>query len=607
MDKGREYENSLDKDFRKQEGIFYSPNYITNYIVNQAVSNFLEEQTDKFLALQNIKIIDLACGAGAFLLESFDFLLQIYRNDFVDFTNCVGVENIKRHIIANNLFGVDVDLEAVALTQQQLFLQSGFMCHNIKTGNSLIADKTVTEKAFVWETQFAEIMADGGFDVVVGNPPYVVKNPEYLKSFNFVKGNNNTYIAFFERGFQLMKLQKAVLGFIVPTTFFSGANYENFRNHLLENYQIQQIIQLPYDVFEAYIDTAIIILSNIKTKTTTKVYRFESKFYQSDKKIRQEKIDISNFISFPTQKWREYGKIFLNDKILSIGNKFWFAENNVLLGEIAKINRGCLPPKPDELSNKKTEKYNIAWFSNQVFRYHIDKKQLIKFVDYQDLKENKDLVLYQSPKILARQLVSRQFRINMTYTEETFAFKKNLYAIYALEVGFDLKYILAILNSKLFSFCQVNFNTSLQRDDFPAFSLNDFKNFPILKITEKSQLVFAEKVTTLLKQNEDLQQLSSKVFRILKANFELKKVNTMLENWFSISERDFLLELEKQKIKISMNKQIELFEFLEVQKAEAISLYNIITETDKHIDNLVYKLYDLSAEEIEIIEKSFEK
>ena len=75
--------------------------------------------------------------------------------------------------------------------------------------------------------------------------------------------------------------------------------------------------------------------------------------------------------------------------------------------------------------------------------------------------------------------MSRQFRMNLTLINNEFAFKKNLYAIYDISADFLYEYVLALLNSKLFSFIQVNYNTSLQRDDFPAFSLNDFRNFSI--------------------------------------------------------------------------------------------------------------------------------
>ncbi len=615
---------------RKKDGIFYTPEYVTAYMIENSLGEWLEEQKEKIgladesedLAiwkryaeiLQGVKILDPACGSGAFLTQTFDFLFAEWTFVFTAVKKLKeqnldkkGIfsktfTQIKKDIISNNLFGVDLNYESVEITKLGLWLKSAsksdplaLLDDNIKVGNSLISDPAVSEKAFDWEKEFAEIMQNGGFDLIVGNPPYVVKSPDELKNFQFVKGNYNTYIAFFERAFGLLKKESAVLSFIVPTTFFSGANYEAFRNHLLDNYDILQIIQLPYDVFEAYIDTAIIMISSKRKRKTTKIYRF-------DVKADRERIKNLNYLQFPTEKWKEYGKIFLNTQILSIGNKFWFSPNNVLLGQVTKVQRGCLPPQNEELSIKKTEKHNLLWFANQVFRYHVEKKSANLYVDHSTLKESKDLHFFQCPKILARQLVSRQFRINMTYTEETFAFKKNLYGIYDPVAGFDLKYILAVLNSKLFSFCQINFNTSLQRDDFPAFSLHDFRNFPIPIITMDKQQIFVDKVQKIMQAKEDLQVFSSKFFKTLKANFDLSKISAKMENWYQISEKEFLAELEKQEIKISMSKQEELFEFLDEQKEKALLIRDLIENLDEEIDQLVYQVYDLTEEEIKIVE-----
>jgi hypothetical protein len=108
---------------------------------------------------------------------------------------------------------------------------------------------------------------------------------------------------------------------------------------------------------------------------------------------------------------------------------------------------------------------------------------------------------------LGRQLVSRQFRLQFTFTEGGFAFKKNLYAIYNCSSQFNYFYLLAILNSKLFSYIQVGLNTSGQRDDFPAFSLKDFRNFRIPYISPKNQnpfIRFVNKVLILTKDNNYL-------------------------------------------------------------------------------------------------------
>ncbi len=618
---------------RKIDGVFYTPDYITQYIVQHSVGAWLEEQKEILLekyqnetkefwedyqtVLRSLRVLDPACGSGAFLVAVFNFLwvewqmvlreLQAEQNQQKNsqeqgftFENSMQMWQIRKEIIENNLFGVDLNMESVEITKLSLWILQANkavplsdLSPNIKQGNSLIADKAVTDLAFDWQQAFPF-----QFDVVVGNPPYVVLPPEKFRGYEFVQGNYNTYIAFFEKSFQLLKSPNSFLGFIVPNTWFSGDNYANFRNALLQNKHIRQIVQLPYNVFDAYVDTSIVIVKNKLSPKPTKTFQY-------DIKAEKGKIEIENFVTFDKSVWERYGKVFLNKDLLPIGDKVWFAARTVKLGEIAKINRGCLPPKESELSKRKTAIFNLQWFNNQVFRYNISKENTDVFVNYDSLQENKPLTLYECPKILARQLVSRQFRLNMTYTEEIFAFKKNLYAIYDNDSNFDLKYILAVLNSKLFSYCQVNFNTSLQRDDFPAFSLNDFKNFAIPIISLEKQQLFINQVNNLLKANQELETLSQKFIQMLVANFGLQKTSKNIENWFTISPKGILKEFQKQKIHLTLKQKEELFEYLASKQAVAKQFHYELLDADKLIDTLVYQLFQLDETEIQKVEAKY--
>jgi hypothetical protein len=129
----QDYESSLEKDFRKQEGIFYSPNAITYYMLRQLISAYVEDG-NALEALQNIRILDPSCGAGAFLLTAFEELLHCYTTKFPNYST---PDNLKKHIVTHNLFGVDTDPQAVALSQKLLYEKSACLCPNIKQGNSL--------------------------------------------------------------------------------------------------------------------------------------------------------------------------------------------------------------------------------------------------------------------------------------------------------------------------------------------------------------------------------------------------------------------------------------------------------------------------------------
>ncbi|MEI6711953.1 MAG: DNA methyltransferase [bacterium] len=137
--------------------------------------------------LHNVKVLDPACGSGAFLVRVFDWLLAenkrvtniLYETN--DQMKLGDDENYFREILKNNIYGVDLNEESVEITKLSLWLKSAqkgkkllTLDNNIKCGNSLIDDPTVAgDKAFNWNTEFADIMGSGGFDVIVGNPPYV--------------------------------------------------------------------------------------------------------------------------------------------------------------------------------------------------------------------------------------------------------------------------------------------------------------------------------------------------------------------------------------------------------------------------------------------------
>jgi type I restriction-modification system DNA methylase subunit len=624
------------KTKRKKDGVFYTPKYITKYIVENTVGKLCEEKkiaiqiieedyiTDKkrqnktkknLLAklttyrnwLLQLTICDPACGSGAFLNQALDFLINEHK--YIDelqaklFGDAMVLSDVEKSILENNLFGVDLNEESVEIAKLSLWLRTAQpnrklndLNNNIKCGNSLINDVAIAgEKAFNWQQEFPQVFAKGGFDVVIGNPPYVVLSPEVFINYNFTNGNNNTYIAFFELGLKILK-KTSELGFIVPNTWFSGDNFENFRTFIISNINLREIIQLPYNIFEAYIDTSIIFLNKKEHSNITKYYKYDIKDYQDN-------IDFSILNSFPRMEWLRYGKIFLNAELLKIGEKVWFSNKNILLGDISKINRGSLPPKDDEKSLVETEYFDLKWFDNQIFRYKEEVNE-DAYVNYSSLRENKNIEVFKGRRIFARQLMSRQFRMNLSLINYDCAFKKNLYVIYDIKESFIYEFILCVLNSKLFSFTQVNFNTSLQRDDFPAFSLRDFKNFSIPHISTLNQSIFKGKADLMLSLNKNLQEISQKFQRTLQRKFELEKLPKKLEDWYLLTFAEFVKELKKKKIALSISQEAEWEDYFLAQQQKALQLKTKIDTTDKQIDAMVYELYGLTEEEIAIVENT---
>jgi hypothetical protein len=214
------------KTRRKKEGAFYTPAFITRYIIEQALGGVLRDrfeqlrqqhehqakgtaraaladpgvyELDKLKApqraalvrfweawqdqLASIRLLDPACGSGAFLIEAFDQLHTAYQasNDRLqELRGHRSLFDLDRRILEHNLYGVDLNDEAIEICRLSLWIKTAqrgkplaSLDHSIRVGNSVVADPAVHEKAFDWQAAFPEVFAQGGFDVVVGNPPYV--------------------------------------------------------------------------------------------------------------------------------------------------------------------------------------------------------------------------------------------------------------------------------------------------------------------------------------------------------------------------------------------------------------------------------------------------
>ena len=292
---------------RKQDGIFYTPQAITHYLVEQSVGSWLQHQREtlgenrlpelkakdyesivlqkgklktnkavqKHLAfweayrevLAGIRVLDPACGSGAFLNQVFDYLysegqkvndrlaqLKLGQRELFD---------LDRQILSQNIFGVDLNPESVALTRLSLWLKTAnnqksltSLDHNIRVGNSLIDDPSFAEQAFNWQEAFAEIMAEGGFDVVVGNPPYVrhelfseVK-PYLERHYAVYHGMADLYVYFFEKGMNLLKTG-GYFGFIVSNKFLRAGYGRPLTQWLQRHHHVHTLIDFgDLQIFE---------------------------------------------------------------------------------------------------------------------------------------------------------------------------------------------------------------------------------------------------------------------------------------------------------------------------------------------------------------------
>jgi type I restriction-modification system DNA methylase subunit len=590
----------LKPEVRKAGGVYYTPEYIVDYIVKNTVGKLLAELPEA--KAKKLRILDPACGSGSFLIRAYEEMLKYYldlkkkgtagkvakREEKDKQSGQVSIETEgheekltvaeKAMILKEHIYGVDIDDQAVEVTKLSLMLKMlegewGFvkgtavlpmLDKNIKCGNSLISGNVLElsryfgndfhkVKPFNWEEQFLPIVVnEKGFDVVIGNPPYGATFTNEEKKFlgekyKSTNKNNNSYIAFYEKGINELK-DKGLISLLTPTTFLTGDNFLEIREIMLIN-NIKNIVKLPYNIFEdAYIDTCVSIIKKELFDKDVLIANIppKEKILTSD--------DIENKMKKNSKNdWlKNEGKRFLiDDDITKIVKKI-LSNKTTKLSEIFQVDRGTLPPKnysSARIDNNET----FHWFNGQIYRYDYQ-KLLDEKVDCKKLKEFKTNEMFKGERILLRQLISRQFRINAMIVKDNFAFKKNLYCIYHNKSDLDLRYFLAIINSKLFSYYIYNSIAGMQKNDFPSLSLNDARNIPIYEIDKKESK-------------------------------ELSIYNSI------ISLVDIMIDL---KTKITSNKN---------SSTDQIQIQ--FDKTDKEIDNFIYELYNITLDEKVIIDNHF--
>ncbi len=311
-------------EVRKAGGVYYTPKYIVDYIVKNTVGELLKKKTP--VQAKKLKILDPACGSGSFLIGAYQYLLNWYLEQYAKeaskykkliykdaFDQWKLVTKEKKSILVNNIYGVDIDRQAVEVTklslllkvlenensdtlqsQMQLFHERALpdLSQNIKCGNSLIGtdffigknlelfEQNEIEKinAFDWDGKngFAGIMQAGGFDAVIGNPPYArlqslqesqpfaidVYRNSYIAGST---GNFDIYVLFTEKGYNLLN-KSGILGFIEPHKFFQADFGMGLRNFLAEKKALTQVVDFGAEqIFaEATTYTCLLFLSKIK-------------------------------------------------------------------------------------------------------------------------------------------------------------------------------------------------------------------------------------------------------------------------------------------------------------------------------------------------------
>ena len=628
------------KGKRKKDGVFYTPKYITKYIVENTVGKLCSEKKTELKLdvdiaifehqkadgklnakgielyanlnqykdwLLTLKILDPACGSGAFLNQAVNFLVVEHKfaDDIIaELTNSpLRLFDTDIAILENNIYGVDINEESIEIAKLSLWLRTAQqgrklsnLSNNIKCGNSLIDDPAVAgNKAFNWQNEFPDVFAKGGFDVVIGNPPYVnianiqnINEREFLqKKYQTVKNKSDLYSIFTELGYLILKNNR-LLSFIFSNSWLGTDSFSKFREFLVKNTEIKELIRLPSGVFQDAIVTTVII-TFIKNKVI------------ENEIVLKEFID-NQFLEFDYTL--DYKRIkSLDSYTFSFAPELSFKIDTVTLESITTFSLGIKTSDDKRFILK--EKIDEDCFpmlrGRQISKYHYQKPS--EYIWYKPaLMLEKDgagprkLDYFKNEKIFIQDVAQS---IIAFYCEEFILSNDTLSFIYQLDKKYSFKFILALLNSKVINiWFKTNFQAGLH------IKINQLQQIPIPIISILNQQPLIEKADKMLFLNKELQEQSQKFQRSLERKFALTELPKKLQDWYLLSYAEFIKELEKKKVKLSLSEEAEWETYFSTEAKKALELKAQITQTDKEIDQMVYALYDLTEDEIKIVEGS---
>jgi hypothetical protein len=597
---GQFYEQIQKPEYRKLYGVYYTPEYIVEYIVQNTIGKLIANKTPAEVA--KLKIVDPACGGGIFLLRAFQYLLDWHRDYYLknvklskggknDPLTPAGqlTASEKKRILLNNIYGVDIDVNAVEITKLSLLLKCmegeteasietmqrlfhervlPSIDDNICNGNSLIDtdfydnnfnfDDERKIKPFNWKRAFSDIFKNGGFHCVIGNPPYktlLLGKKQKAQDENLLQYYRSHYHAafeykvnlfalFIERSVNLLNLN-GLHSFIVPNTFFYTASFKQLRKFMLDNGSFESILNLSYKVFA-------------QTELGgSGVFVFSK---QADKRISKI-MTVRNIESFDSPDVRSVAKKYFltNENHLliqetstaAILDKISQQKGIEPLGNITKIYQGIITGNNERyLSNKrKSSKWKPILKGKDINRYSAPIPNTFVYYAPEELWSNTNEQMFKvNEKLISRQTSDK---LIATIDREGYFSLDSTHVIHLLTDKIRIEYLLGLYNSKLLNFLYQS-NVQEKGRVFAQVKTINLKPLPI-------KTIFTD-------HEQDQHNLI---------------VNLVTQ----------LLKLYAEKLRTILPSQLKLLE-------------DKIARFEQRINTTIYRLYHLTEDEIEIVERT---
>jgi len=637
-------------EVKKAGGVYYTPQYIVDYIVRNTVGKLVEGKTPD--AIAEIKILDPACGSGSFLIGAYTYLLRYHLDWYTNNKPKRYKEAIvqvrenewylttaeKKRILLNNVFGVDIDPQAVEVTKLSLLLKvlehesresidqqvklglEGVLPNlagNVKCGNSLIGpdfydagqQETLFDEAemrrvnvFDWDDDvkgFGRIMKRGGFDCVIGNPPYIAFQEgskaikDYYKRYRSAIGKYDQYILFIEKSLSLLRLS-GFFSFIIPNKFIHSDYGKGIKGVILEHQIIEIVDFNDIQIFTGATNYPCILLIRKSTSPNAFEYKTVSNIHVSEILSKSILVD-QNALSNSTWLLIDRKEVALLEKLkndkTALGSLSLTITQGLRTGEL-KVFFNNIDFEFIKKNNLERELIRSVFHGKNVKRYaHLLDKQrdLILFpyirdfktpvdidkfpnaLDYlrqykNELKERKDSgkifkntnkiwfeywdskpICFESPKIIFPDISNRN---NFYLDLDGIGYLNTCYGIF-LRDGLNYQYILGILNSRVIEFF-IKKISPFVRGGFYRYKTRYIEQLPIPTIDFSNS---AEKA-------------------------QHDKLVALVDN---------MLELQKKYHDARMERDKELYE-------------RQMKIVDAQVDRLVYDLYGLAEEEVKVVE-----